>query len=221
MEGVFVLYDSFRGSELKSQKLWPEQYTNSPALTVLYDPSSPTSSQDTVSNVPKKTSQDIIQLLNRYILEKVYAVIIITLIVDFCAASICNLPPLRGMNFFCVIVLIFSGFLETESGKGFHAWKIAIICIFVFAIVFIAFTAYIIKGVIFKLPTPGTYHRLDMCNLSRQSCDTLQSFLQSETSCLKELDLSMNDLQDSGVEKLSAGLKSSHCKLEILRQKIF
>ncbi|KAI4890200.1 hypothetical protein NFI96_001996, partial [Prochilodus magdalenae] len=41
-----------------------EQYTISPALTVLYDQSSPTSAQDIVSNVPKKTSQDIVQLLN-------------------------------------------------------------------------------------------------------------------------------------------------------------
>uniref|UniRef100_A0AAR2KEH3 B30.2/SPRY domain-containing protein n=1 Tax=Pygocentrus nattereri TaxID=42514 RepID=A0AAR2KEH3_PYGNA len=59
--------------------------------------------------------------------------------------------------------------------------------------------------------------RLAVCKLSAQSCDTLQSVLQTETSCLKELDLSNNDLQDAGVEKLSVGLKSSHCKLEILR----
>ncbi|KAG9262207.1 NACHT, LRR and PYD domains-containing protein 3-like isoform X1, partial [Astyanax mexicanus] len=59
--------------------------------------------------------------------------------------------------------------------------------------------------------------RLVMCKLSEQSCKTLQSVLQSGTCSLKELDLSNNDLQDSGVDKLSAGLKSSHCKLEILR----
>ena len=61
------------------------------------------------------------------------------------------------------------------------------------------------------------FSRLAVCKLSAESCNTLQSVLQTETSCLKEIDLSNNDLQDAGVEKLSAGLKSSHCKLEILR----
>ncbi|KAL6480993.1 hypothetical protein MHYP_G00090730 [Metynnis hypsauchen] len=59
--------------------------------------------------------------------------------------------------------------------------------------------------------------RLVGCNLTSQSVDTLKSVLQTETSSLKELDLSNNDLQDTGVQKLSAGLKSSHCKLETLR----
>ncbi|XP_072513946.1 uncharacterized protein [Salminus brasiliensis] len=58
--------------------------------------------------------------------------------------------------------------------------------------------------------------QLSSCNLTAQSCETLQSVLQKENS-LKELDLSNNAMQDSGVEKLSAGLKSSHCKLQILR----
>ncbi|XP_066532286.1 NACHT, LRR and PYD domains-containing protein 12-like isoform X2 [Hoplias malabaricus] len=54
------------------------------------------------------------------------------------------------------------------------------------------------------------------CNLTKNSCETLGSALQS-VNLLKELDLSNNDLQDSGVELLSAGLKSSLCKLETLR----
>ncbi|KAI4901404.1 hypothetical protein NFI96_024299 [Prochilodus magdalenae] len=49
------------------------------------------------------------------------------------------------------------------------------------------------------------------------SCETIGSALQSAQSSLKELDLSNNNLQDSGVEVLCAGLKDSHCKLEILR----
>uniref|UniRef100_A0A3B4BNJ0 B30.2/SPRY domain-containing protein n=1 Tax=Pygocentrus nattereri TaxID=42514 RepID=A0A3B4BNJ0_PYGNA len=55
------------------------------------------------------------------------------------------------------------------------------------------------------------------CNLTMNSCEALASVLQSENSYLKELDLSDNDLQDSGVKLLSGGLKSSQCKLEILR----
>ncbi|KAI4903270.1 hypothetical protein NFI96_006852, partial [Prochilodus magdalenae] len=54
------------------------------------------------------------------------------------------------------------------------------------------------------------------CNLTAKSMKTLDAVLQTESSSLKELDLSNNDLQDSGVEVLSAGLKKSHCKLEIL-----
>ncbi|KAM3603232.1 uncharacterized protein V6R79_018924 [Siganus canaliculatus] len=52
------------------------------------------------------------------------------------------------------------------------------------------------------------------CNLSDGSCEALSSVLSS--SSLTVLDLSNNDLKDSGVKLLSAGLKSPHCKVEHL-----
>ncbi|XP_036419641.1 NACHT, LRR and PYD domains-containing protein 3-like, partial [Colossoma macropomum] len=58
---------------------------------------------------------------------------------------------------------------------------------------------------------------LARCNLTTNVCETVTLALQSPNSTLKELDLSYNSLQDSGVTLLSAGLRSSHCKLEILR----
>lgn len=72
-------------------------------------------------------------------------------------------------------------------------------------------------------PTLFLYHhhlflsRLSHCLLSERSCESLASALSSQPSNLKELDLSTNDLQDSGVKLLSAGLESPQCRLETLR----
>ncbi|XP_048853355.1 NLR family CARD domain-containing protein 3-like isoform X5 [Brienomyrus brachyistius] len=58
---------------------------------------------------------------------------------------------------------------------------------------------------------------LNSCDLIDKHCEVLSSALRSNSSPLRELDLSDNDLQDSGVKLLSAGLGDLHCKLEILR----
>uniref|UniRef100_A0A674AA15 B30.2/SPRY domain-containing protein n=1 Tax=Salmo trutta TaxID=8032 RepID=A0A674AA15_SALTR len=59
--------------------------------------------------------------------------------------------------------------------------------------------------------------RLSGCGVTEEGCDSLVSALRSNPSHLRELDLSNNDLKDSGVKLLSAVLGNPHCKLETLR----
>ncbi|KAI4905164.1 hypothetical protein NFI96_024915 [Prochilodus magdalenae] len=142
---------------------------------------------------------------------------------------------------------------------GFHTWKIALICFSLFAVIFVAFTAYLWKDKIsekelspaqcsavafMRVKSQYVREELDLksyntseegyrrlipamtncrkacfagCNLTLNFIATLSASLQTENSSLKEMDLNNNNLQDSGVKLLSAGLSSSHCKLEILR----
>ncbi|KAI4903707.1 hypothetical protein NFI96_021078, partial [Prochilodus magdalenae] len=66
-------------------------------------------------------------------------------------------------------------------------------------------------------PSADHLHRLWGCGLTERSCAVLASALSSENCRVTELDLSMNyQLKDSGVQKLCEGLRSTHCKLEIL-----
>ncbi|KAJ8366556.1 hypothetical protein AAFF_G00350650, partial [Aldrovandia affinis] len=57
---------------------------------------------------------------------------------------------------------------------------------------------------------------LSGCQLTVESCEIVASALQSVSSPLRELDLSCNNLGDSGVNLLCAALKSPNCKLQTL-----
>uniref|UniRef100_A0A3P9NLH4 SPRY-associated domain-containing protein n=1 Tax=Poecilia reticulata TaxID=8081 RepID=A0A3P9NLH4_POERE len=62
----------------------------------------------------------------------------------------------------------------------------------------------------------GAAERLSICNLSERSCEALSSVISSQSSSLRELDLSNNNLKDSGVKLLS----SPKCNLETLRYNV-
>ncbi|XP_042573288.1 NACHT, LRR and PYD domains-containing protein 3-like isoform X2 [Cyprinus carpio] len=55
------------------------------------------------------------------------------------------------------------------------------------------------------------------CGVTAEGCAALSSALRSNSSQLRELDLSRNNVGDAGVKMVSDGLKDPHCKLEKLR----
>uniref|UniRef100_A0A8C2H1C1 Uncharacterized protein n=1 Tax=Cyprinus carpio TaxID=7962 RepID=A0A8C2H1C1_CYPCA len=71
----------------------------------------------------------------------------------------------------------------------------------------------IFKNPCFKLETLWLHD----CGLTDEGCAALASALRSNPSHLRELDLSHNNIGDSGRKLFSLALDNPHCKLEVLR----
>ncbi|XP_036418408.1 ribonuclease inhibitor-like [Colossoma macropomum] len=115
------------------------------------------------------------------------------------------------------------------KGKGFHAWKIAIICISVFAITLIAFTGYILKDKFSKKKLSPkqcsviTYMRLQSENVKKEL--DLKKFNTSEegysrlipaiTNCRKAQFAGCN-LTAQSLETLNTALQTENCSLKEL-----
>ncbi|ROL54734.1 Ribonuclease inhibitor [Anabarilius grahami] len=64
---------------------------------------------------------------------------------------------------------------------------------------------------------PRSTVRLYDCGATDEDCASLTLALRSNPSHLRQLDLSLNKIGNSGVTLLSAVLEDPHCKLEKLR----
>ncbi len=56
--------------------------------------------------------------------------------------------------------------------------------------------------------------RLLRCGVTDEGCAALSSVLRSNSSHLRELDLTDNKVGDAGLKMISDGLKDPRCKLE-------
>ncbi|XP_056622161.1 ribonuclease inhibitor-like [Triplophysa dalaica] len=66
-------------------------------------------------------------------------------------------------------------------------------------------------------PAVNNCTRALLADLTVKSCRIIASALQSSECPLRDLDVSNNDLQDSGVKLISDAIKNTNCHLEILR----
>uniref|UniRef100_A0A669BIP5 B30.2/SPRY domain-containing protein n=1 Tax=Oreochromis niloticus TaxID=8128 RepID=A0A669BIP5_ORENI len=75
------------------------------------------------------------------------------------------------------------------------------------------------KALLWLLPVVKASNKalLSVPDLSDRGCEALSSVLSSQSSSLRELDLSINTLQDLAVKLLSATVASPQCTLEMLR----
>uniref|UniRef100_A0A3Q3G2G0 Uncharacterized protein n=1 Tax=Labrus bergylta TaxID=56723 RepID=A0A3Q3G2G0_9LABR len=89
------------------------------------------------------------------------------------------------------------------------------VCVSTWRVRHIKFVPNQLAGIIFLCYM--CLNRLSGCRLSETHCDVVASALKSNPSHLRELNLSNNDLQDSGVKLLCEGLQSPNCRLETLR----
>ena len=73
------------------------------------------------------------------------------------------------------------------------------------------------KKLVYDITSSTFTPRLADCKVTAEWIDHLAFALKYSYSALRHLDLSNNDLKDSGVEQLCDGLSSQCCRVETLR----
>ncbi|XP_019207635.1 NACHT, LRR and PYD domains-containing protein 3 isoform X3 [Oreochromis niloticus] len=75
------------------------------------------------------------------------------------------------------------------------------------------------EGLLRLLPVVKASNKslLSGCNLTERCCEGLASVFSAQSSTLRDVDLTNNNLQDSGLKLVSSGLKNPQCRLEKLR----